>query len=201
MASLRHVFGIWQNFFFPIPRRCARQPWPAALWHASRSIRQHPPERRTSRAPSSPFRACRMRSAFSTKVRSWPETCSICKARFRRCRRTRRWRWSSSSGGGSLGEGIALGKFFYRAKIITIVNRGTGCHSACSLAFLGGRSAKTGQPMRIKSSLGLSGISSVQPQVRSQQKVYQEGSRRHGPRRAGRYRRPWWITSNTSTRT
>ena len=62
------------------------------------------------------------------------------------------------SGGGSLGEGIALGKFFYRAKIITIVNRGTGCHSACSLAFLGGRGAKTGQPMRIKSSLGLLGF-------------------------------------------
>ena len=58
------------------------------------------------------------------------------------------------SGGGSLGEGIALGKFFYRAKIITVVNRGIGCHSACSLAFLGGRSAKTGQPMRIKSSMG-----------------------------------------------
>jgi hypothetical protein len=62
------------------------------------------------------------------------------------------------SNGGSIGEGIALGKFFYRAKIITIVNRGAGCHSACSIAFLGGRSAKTGKPMRIKSSMGLLGF-------------------------------------------
>jgi len=62
------------------------------------------------------------------------------------------------SGGGSLGEGMALGRFFYRAKIITVVNRGTGCHSACSLAFLGGRNSKTGKPMRIKSSMGQLGF-------------------------------------------
>jgi hypothetical protein len=62
------------------------------------------------------------------------------------------------SPGGSLGEGIALGRFFYRAKIITVVGRGTGCHSACSIAFLGGRNAKTGKPMRIKSSTGMLGF-------------------------------------------
>ena len=62
------------------------------------------------------------------------------------------------SGGGNLGEGLALGRFFYRAKIITVVGRGMGCHSACSIAFLGGRSAKTGKPMRIKSSTGLLGF-------------------------------------------
>ena len=35
---------------------------------------------------------------------------------------------------------------------------GTGCHSACSTAFLGGRNASTGKPMRIKSSTGLLGF-------------------------------------------
>jgi hypothetical protein len=62
------------------------------------------------------------------------------------------------SPGGSLGEGVQLGRFFHRAKIITVVGRGTGCHSACSIAFLGGRNAKTGKPMRIKSSMGLLGF-------------------------------------------
>jgi hypothetical protein len=62
------------------------------------------------------------------------------------------------SPGGSLGEGIALGRFFYRARIITVAGPGTGCHSACSTAFLGGRNPSTGKPMRIKSSTGLLGF-------------------------------------------
>jgi hypothetical protein len=59
---------------------------------------------------------------------------------------------------GSLGDGIALGKFFHRAKIISFVAPGTGCHTACSIAFLGGRNGETGKPMRIKSSNGLLGF-------------------------------------------
>ena len=62
------------------------------------------------------------------------------------------------SSGGSLGEGIALGQFFHRAKIITIVGRDGACHSACSIAFLGGRNGRTGKPMRIKSSTGQLGF-------------------------------------------
>jgi hypothetical protein len=63
------------------------------------------------------------------------------------------------SPGGSLGEGIALGQFFHRAKIISVVGRvGGGCHSACSIAFLGGRNGRTGKPMRIKSSTGQLGF-------------------------------------------
>jgi hypothetical protein len=62
------------------------------------------------------------------------------------------------SPGGSLGEGIAMGRFFYRARIITVVGSKGVCASACSIAFLGGRNAKTGKPMRIKSSTGLLGF-------------------------------------------
>jgi hypothetical protein len=62
------------------------------------------------------------------------------------------------SDGGSIAEGLALGRFFHRAKIITVVGPGTGCHSACSSAFLGGRNPKTGKHMRIKSSSGLLGF-------------------------------------------
>ena len=44
------------------------------------------------------------------------------------------------SPGGSLLEGMKLGRFFYRARIATFVlGYGGGCHSACALAFLGGR--------------------------------------------------------------
>jgi hypothetical protein len=60
--------------------------------------------------------------------------------------------------GGSLSEGIALGRFFHKAKIIAVVGAGGVCASACSIAFLGGRDAKTGKPMRIKSSMGLLGF-------------------------------------------
>jgi hypothetical protein len=44
------------------------------------------------------------------------------------------------SPGGDLLEGMKLGRFFYRARIATFVlGYGGGCHSACALAFLGGR--------------------------------------------------------------
>jgi hypothetical protein len=62
------------------------------------------------------------------------------------------------SPGGSLAEGVAMGRFFYRARIITVVGNKGVCASACSIAFLGGRNAKTGKPMRIKSSTGLLGF-------------------------------------------
>jgi hypothetical protein len=56
-----------------------------------------------------------------------------------------------NSPGGSLSEGLQLGEFFYKARISTFVlGYGGGCHSACSLAFLGGRDAKTGKPSRVK---------------------------------------------------
>ena len=47
-----------------------------------------------------------------------------------------------NSPGGSLLEGMKLGGFFYRARIATFVlGYGGGCHSACAIAFLGGRAA------------------------------------------------------------
>ena len=56
-----------------------------------------------------------------------------------------------NSPGGSLQEGLQLGEFFFKARISTFVmGYGGGCFSACSLAFLGGRDAKTGKPSRVK---------------------------------------------------
>jgi hypothetical protein len=53
------------------------------------------------------------------------------------------------SPGGLLVEGLRLGKFFHDARIATLVAAGgIGCHSACSLAFLGGRDAVTGKRQR-----------------------------------------------------
>jgi hypothetical protein len=62
------------------------------------------------------------------------------------------------SSGGSLYEGVALGRFFHRAKVITVVGAAGWCASACSTAFLGGRDPKTGKHMRIKSSTGRLGF-------------------------------------------
>jgi hypothetical protein len=54
------------------------------------------------------------------------------------------------SPGGLVAEGLKLGQFFYEAKIATFVFAGgIGCHSACSLAFLGGRDAATGKRLRV----------------------------------------------------
>jgi hypothetical protein len=54
------------------------------------------------------------------------------------------------SPGGLVSEGLKLGQFFYDAKIATFVFAGGyGCHSACALAFLGGRDAATGKPLRV----------------------------------------------------
>ncbi len=57
-----------------------------------------------------------------------------------------------NSPGGSLGEGLSLGRFFHDARIPTFVlGYGGSCYSACSLAFLGGRQAD-GRPSRTKMS-------------------------------------------------
>ena len=54
------------------------------------------------------------------------------------------------SPGGLVTEGLKLGQFFYDAKIATFVFAGGyGCHSACALAFLGGRDAASGKALRV----------------------------------------------------
>jgi hypothetical protein len=55
-----------------------------------------------------------------------------------------------NSPGGDVGEGMRLGRFFYRARIPTFVlGHGGGCSSACATAFLGGRGGD-GRPSRTK---------------------------------------------------
>ncbi len=63
------------------------------------------------------------------------------------------------SPGGLVSEGLNLGALFHAAKVTTIVKGGGAiCYSACALAFLGGRDARTGSPMRIKMSGGKLGF-------------------------------------------
>jgi hypothetical protein len=62
--------------------------------------------------------------------------------------------------GGSFEEGMALGRFFNRAKIRTVVGAGVTCTSACTTAFLGGRDAETGKPWRAKGSTARLGFHS-----------------------------------------
>lgn len=53
-----------------------------------------------------------------------------------------------NSPGGNLEEGLKLGRLFHQTRIATFVmGYGGNCHSACSLAFLGGR-GKNGKPSR-----------------------------------------------------
>lgn len=54
-----------------------------------------------------------------------------------------------NSPGGSVAEGIALGRYIYQSKITTVAIQGSGCHSACTFLFLAGRDYRTEQPARI----------------------------------------------------
>lgn len=56
------------------------------------------------------------------------------------------------SPGGLVTQGEELGRFFYDAKIPTLVLAGSVCASACTAAFLGGRDPTTGNPLRILAS-------------------------------------------------
>ena len=63
--------------------------------------------------------------------------------------------------GGSLEEGMALGRLFHRAKIRTaVVGKGVICSSACTTAFLGGRDPETAEPWRAKGSTAQLGFHS-----------------------------------------
>ena len=56
------------------------------------------------------------------------------------------------SPGGNVVQGEALGRFFYDARIPTLVMAGSTCASACTFAFLGGRDPVTGNPLRMLAS-------------------------------------------------
>ena len=53
------------------------------------------------------------------------------------------------SPGGSINEGIALGRFIHAARMTTVAIQGPGCHSACTFLFLAGRDYQTDRPSRI----------------------------------------------------
>ena len=65
--------------------------------------------------------------------------------------------------GGSLEEGMALGRLFHRARIRTaVVGKDVVCKSACSTAFLGGRDFETDEPWRAKGSTARLGFHSFE---------------------------------------
>jgi hypothetical protein len=67
-----------------------------------------------------------------------------------------------NSQGGAFEEAMALGRLFHRLKIRTaVVGKGVACSHACSIAFLGGRDARTGEPWRAKGSTALLGFRSI----------------------------------------
>lgn len=53
------------------------------------------------------------------------------------------------SPGGSVDEGIAIGRYVHATRITTVAIQGPGCHSACTYVFLAGRDINTDQPSRI----------------------------------------------------
>jgi hypothetical protein len=66
-----------------------------------------------------------------------------------------------NSMGGSLEEGMALGRLFHRERIRTaVVGKGVVCSSACTTAFLGGRDPETSEPWRAKGSTAQLGFHS-----------------------------------------
>lgn len=72
---------------------------------------------------------------------------------------------SLNSPGGSLAEGIQMGRFLRRNSISTVVRRGRECHSACAVAFLGGTQAYAtgsgiGRYLEVGAALGFHGFSS-----------------------------------------
>jgi len=63
--------------------------------------------------------------------------------------------------GGSLEEGMAIGRVFHRGKIRTaVVGKDTVCSSACTTAFLGGGDPETNEPWRAKGSTARLGFHS-----------------------------------------
>jgi hypothetical protein len=68
-----------------------------------------------------------------------------------------------NSPGGSLEEGMALGRLFHRARIRTaVIGKDVVCSSACSTAFLGGRDFETAEPWRVKGSTARLGFHSFE---------------------------------------
>jgi hypothetical protein len=79
------------------------------------------------------------------------------------------------SPGGSLGEGVRMGEFFYQARIATAIKGRQGrCLSACAIAFLGGRDAVSGRPMRIKPTTSLLGFHAFRLQFDERKKFTAE---------------------------
>lgn len=62
------------------------------------------------------------------------------------------------SPGGLTQQGFDLGRFFYDAKVITMIPAGASCLSACAIAFVGGRDPLTSAPLRILAAGGRLGF-------------------------------------------
>lgn len=63
-----------------------------------------------------------------------------------------------NSPGGSVFQGQSLGRYFYDARITTVVLSGAKCQSACTDVFLGGRDLVSGRPLRILATGGILGF-------------------------------------------
>jgi hypothetical protein len=65
-----------------------------------------------------------------------------------------------SSTGGSVPEGIALGRVIHKNRIRTVVPSKATCNSVCVTVFVGGRDWETGRPWQLKYSTARMGVHS-----------------------------------------
>jgi hypothetical protein len=68
-----------------------------------------------------------------------------------------------NAAGGSLGEGMSVGRFFHQAGIRTVIPAKARCILPCPLAFLGGKTRVEGEGAQIKHSTGALGFSAFNP--------------------------------------
>lgn len=80
------------------------------------------------------------------------------------------------SPGGSLGEGVRMGQFFYSARVTTAIKGQQGrCLSACAITFLAGRDYASGEALRIKPSTAQLGFHAFRLQF-DDKKKYSAGN-------------------------
>jgi hypothetical protein len=73
-----------------------------------------------------------------------------------------------NASGGSLAEGMSVGRFFHQAGVRTIIPAKARCILPCPLAFLGGKSRVEGEGAQVKHSTGALGFSAFNPTAREQ---------------------------------
>lgn len=73
-----------------------------------------------------------------------------------------------NASGGSLAEGMSVGRFFHQIGVRTVIPANARCVLPCPLAFLGGKSRVDGEGAQVKHSTATLGFSAFNPTAREQ---------------------------------